>query len=220
MQIFLAGFLGGTSPTLAMAGGYAASGSIPPLAAGVSAAIFGLLGGIVAHYTSGKEKREAFIAGVAAPGIISSLIAGVTDGKNTKLQNEQASSLLFSLSAYAQEVTEPQFDASVNEFKTITIDTEIRGGLPASSSLEISGNILGDTGSIPIAVLPVAPGVSSISVPENLSEIIVDGQVVNLDSSNSIRVSIETSPTFWGDVSWGFGGNRRFEIESVIASPN
>lgn len=218
-QLILSGFLGGLSPTLAMAAGYAATGGTPPIAAGVSAVLFGLLGAIVAHQMENNDRKSAFVSGIAAPGIISSIVAGVADGRNSNADRQDLAADWTWMGAYAQEhEAGGEIGDGFLGLRTLTINTEILGGVPSRPSLEILGVSPIGTETSAIAILPIVPGTTTISIPDHLREIVIEGQTVPIGDTDMISVEISTSPTFWGDVAWGFGGNRHFEIDGLTAT--
>jgi hypothetical protein len=103
------GAIGGILPTLAkIAGTFGANFDAPiPNLSGVAIAVvlYGVIGAVVARGIGNAEIKQAIFAGIAAPAILVSVIAGVSDSKSLRLdQSRPGKNVNISLfsSAYAQ----------------------------------------------------------------------------------------------------------------------
>jgi hypothetical protein len=234
-SVFLGG-LGGTCPTLAKLGGtYSADPGTPPPELGIyiSLAIFAVLGGIIALAYGRENLRSAIAAGIAAPAIVTNVLAGFQEANNTAATDATGSAFLEILvaPAHAQVLenpgirTETTFGSIAPQDTIITINPRIDGGTPALDAVQFywtqDGQPLTATGSSTGVIAPT--GRQVLTVPDGATDLVIGGTSVPLaeieQGGYALDVTIQTAPTIAGDLIWGLGGTRRFVVEDVQVAP-
>lgn len=214
-QILACGAFGGICPSIAkLASTYSTDPTTPMPFIGVyiAMALFAILGSGVALGFGAREVKAAIIAGIAAPGIVTNVVAGANE-RQQQLPDAITMSF-FASPAYAQT---PQVEA-------ILINTSGR-------ILTVIPQVVGDIGPDGIDfTFETATGMTlhgttlysaknpsmQIVVPANASMLVIAGQRFPLspDASEAV-VQIQTSPTVGGDLLWALGGNRNYQIGEI-----
>lgn len=220
-QFFRAGFFGGTCPTIAKVAGAFAVGQIPPMPAALSGLAFGVLGGLVAHYISEKNNKDAFIAGIAAPAIVAGILSGATDDSSgrSKPTGLQTSTIEFLVSAaHAEEGLARELPN-----QTLNLHTSLKGGNDRKTQISIvayaSSGLSADIGAIGLD-----NGSNEFPLPEWAETVTIEAdgfgsKSFDLTETKDLYIKADTVPTFWGGVLWGLGGEQTYRVESLEITP-
>src|SRR5690606_14684458 len=130
----------------------------PEIGLYVGLVLWAIIGGGVALTNTVYETRQAIFAGIAAPAIIASFVAGgAPQGTNTNKDKSMAS--LLGIAAMAQEVA-PQI--GVQEAGALLVSPRVTGGLPRTSSIPITAEVKDASGNLKMIDLGV---ISDLSAP-------------------------------------------------------
>jgi hypothetical protein len=129
LYILIGGALGGVLPTLAkLASTYVTVPETPLPAIGMllGLIIFAVIGAAIAFGTGQAEVRQALIAGIAAPGIITNLVAGATaDQKHTASAGQPHLTTLWSVGVAHAQDPRNNAAAAAPGFRSVTIDPKV-----------------------------------------------------------------------------------------------
>ena len=213
--LFLFGAFGGIMPTLAnLATTYVAIPDTPMPAWGLvfGLALFALIGGGVALTNTSREVRQAIFAGIAAPAIMTSVIAGSTEGGGGRRKAE------FISAAHAQ--TQPQTDSS-SSVKMIYFSPSVTGGVNLAGEIPVTAQVqrAGKLENITLGEIRTLEASSAISVPAGIDQVFVMGNPVKVSGPvTQSWLSVTTKPTVLGDFWWSMGGQRKFAVQDLTVS--
>jgi hypothetical protein len=229
------GAVGGLMPTLGkIAGAIGANFEVPVFSFwGVVAAmvIYALIGCVMARAMGEVEMKQALIAGIAAPAILTNVFNGATEGK-IKLTD-----LFFLGHAMAQTPSSAPntgnkvaSDAAWQPYRTVTFDPNVPGASGAMKK-PITVRILvpdkeGNAQEWYSGQLNSSTTNTTIAVPKSQAHIIFDGRVnlvVPASPDNvTVDVDITSKSSFADGFWWALGGQpaNRVEVKASIASPH
>jgi hypothetical protein len=212
--LFFFGAFGGIMPTLAnLATTYVAIPDTPMPAWGLvfGLALFALIGGGVALTNTSREVRQAIFAGIAAPAIMTSVIAGSTEGGGRRKAE-------FISAAHAQ--TQPQTDSS-SSVKMIYFSPSVTGGANLAGEIPVTARVqrAGKLENITLGEIRTLEASSAISVPAGIDEVFVMGNPVKVSGPvTQSWLNVTTRPTVLGDFWWSMGGQRKFTVQDLTVS--
>lgn len=220
-KAFLLGGFGGTLPTISkLASTFVTTPGtpFPELGLYIGIALWALIGGAVALTNATYDRRQAIYAGIAAPAIIASLVAG-----GAQQATSTATVSLLSISAMAQDAEGKPLQA---EGGAILFSPKVTGGLPRSASIPITAEVKDATGSvktIDIGTIRNLSAPSSFTLPVGAQQVFVSGKPVDLTNTTngltSVNVNVVTSPSSGGDFLWALGLPRHFKIQDITVTP-
>jgi len=220
--ILVGGAIGGVLPTLAkLASTYVATPSTPPPQLGllIGLALFGIIGAAIAVATKQTDIQQALIAGIAAPGIITNLLAGAAQSGPQSAPPTPAvhgSILDFVGTAFAQGSVTADTIAGVRQ---ITIDPKVAGGLPNTANIAVTGKVTGQDNkksSIKLGTINSLSEPTTITVPSSIDQIQIGGTTVPLSGPHTtIQLDVATKPTSGSDFFWALGAPRTYQIDAV-----
>jgi len=224
MAAILCGALGGILPTIAKLGGtYVSAPGTPWPDPGLwfGVVCLGFVGGIIALAAGRAEVKQAIFAGIAAPGIITNVVAGAAESHNA---NKTTSLLSVVSVANAQETSPAQGAGSpVSGIKYITVSPKVNGGLPSLVDIPIAAST-GTTGANepdksiqwhPIGSIKSLSGTSRFVVPKDTTSVQIGGTTIPLKGDQSdVTVDVSTQPK--SDFLWALGAPRTYEVKSII----
>lgn len=224
ITIFLFGAFGGCCPTIAkLASFYTTNpaGGLPQLGTYIGLALFGILGAIIAVGFGAKELKAAIVAGIAAPGLVTNIVAGSTAAANNPggaQQQAMLESILIS-PAYAQE-TDLGFTVEplpgYRGLRVLTLNPVFDGPMPTDGEVEYrfldqngtalpgGGVIVADEDGL---IVPVPDGAASIAIGPSVTALPDDNDVLD--------VTITTAPSLGGDLLWALGASRSFTVQDI-----
>lgn len=223
------GALGGICPMVSkLASSYTVNPGQPLPEAGIyiGLVLFALLGAIVSLGFGAAEVRAAIVAGIAAPAIVTNVVAGAQkDGGAPAAEPPQTAWYEVIGAAHAQ--TTPQdpvvFVPVTEQILNIT-PSIVGGGLPKGGVIPFEWVADG-------AVMPANPALpnvidlrtqTGIVVPEGATAIRINGSELTLldleEAGNIVSVTVQTQATVVGDLKWALGGQRSYQVESVTLS--
>ncbi|MEM9584150.1 MAG: hypothetical protein AAGA08_13650 [Pseudomonadota bacterium] len=218
LEIVAYGALGGMCPSLAkLAGSFSANPdqAMPIIGVYVALFLFAVLGAIVSLGFGTQEVRAAIVAGIAAPAIVTNVLAGVEN------RNGQSAALLAqpAIAQTAGNATLLQGAVRPGQiYVTITpvgaSDQRVR--TPLVYQWVSNGRAIDQTGGAGELSLS---GAQSVLMPDGATALLVNNREIPVDeiraNSYSIDLNVKTRPTIGGDLIWGLGGTRSFVIQSV-----
>jgi hypothetical protein len=225
-QVLIAGALGGILPTTAkLATTYVGvpATPLPEIGLLLGLALFAVIGAAIAFATSSTDFRQALLAGIAAPGIITNLVAGADAQQHAGLDSPDfsvARMLSFVPAARAQDGRVPGQPAA-SGVKSITIDPKVTGGLPASTNIPVTAEIAGGANSgtrrVQIGTITSLTNATKLTVPADTTHVMIGGTSVPLASTdNTVTLSVSTKSTLQSDFLWALGGQRSYSIEQIV----
>jgi hypothetical protein len=172
------------------------------------------VGGIIALAAGRAEVKQAIFAGIAAPAIITNVVAGAAESQN----NPKTTALPSVISvAVAQEPPAPQGAGSLmNGLRYITVSPHVNGGLPSTVDIPIaaSNNAGGAQQWHFVGSIKSLSGTSKFVVPADTTSVQIGGTSIPLKAGQSdLTVDVNTQPKF--DFLWAFGAPRSYEVKSV-----
>jgi hypothetical protein len=223
------GAVGGMSPTVAkLAATYAAAPETPPPGFGllIGLLLFAFLGGIVGLAFGQLQFRQAFIAGIAAPGIITNVLAG------TSLQ--QTAPPVRTPVAVVSEPTDPPAPAPLTRgiataqaqpataaAQSITIVPRVTGGLPQKIEIPVTAVVAqpgGGDREVRIATITSLSTPTVVSVPPNTRELSIQGKRLDMTAvgaKRTIALTVVTRAGVASDLQWALGGQRSYSIQEL-----
>jgi hypothetical protein len=221
------GAVGGMSPTVAkLAATYAAAPETPPPGLGllIGLLLFAFLGGIVGLAFGQLQFRQAFIAGIAAPGIITNVLAG------TSLQ--QIAPPVRTPVAQVSEPTDPPAPPAPltrgvataqaqPAAQSITIVPRVTGGLPQKIEIPVTAVVAqpgGGDRDVRIATITSLSTPTVVSVPANTRELSIQGKRLDMTAvgaKRTVALSVVTKAGLASDLQWALGGQRSYSIQEL-----
>lgn len=226
-QVWFWGAVGGALPTVSkIAATFGANFDAPmPNMLGVAIALvlYAVIGSVMARAIGKKEMREALFAGIAAPAIIVSIIAGVSDSQSLHPGNGNGNkqiNYLFTSSAYAQ--TSPQ--TSAENSKTLNVEFTSRSNYPIDGVIAVYASVDGEKKRI--VTLPVntaSKNQVTIEIPnqtKSLSFVASTGAQASVPVTGNSNVKLILTPktTTISDFVWALGGQRTVGIGAIQAT--
>jgi hypothetical protein len=227
LYILIGGALGGILPTLAkLASTYVTVPETPLPAIGMllGLIIFAIIGAAIAFGTGQAEVRQALIAGIAAPGIITNLVAGATaDPKRTASESQPHLATLWSVGvAHAQDARNPAAAAAPG-FRSVTIDPKVQGGLPANAAIPVTVEIKGPNDTVQrvqIGTVSTFSKPTTLAVPVAADKLRIGDHPVAIDGQNTkVDLGVSTQTTVGSDLLWALGGQRTYRIDKIAPKP-
>lgn len=242
LRVLIAAGIGGTLPTLCrLAATYSVSDPMPPLPAVglyVALALFFVIGMAVAFGFGETDLKKAFMLGIAAPAIVTSIVNAASEARENATRPHDAapsmtraadpvSRLLGISAAYAQEpaTSFPQNQTDSRNTPTqLTISTNLSGTGAGFSSAPVEIRFLSATGVLLESAALSPKLISTLTVPSQarLVQIVIAGKTTSValpaDTivSAHLTLNIETGRT--SDFLWALGSNQRASVKSVSAS--
>lgn len=224
-SIFLWGAVGGVLPTLGkIAGTYGANFDAPPpnvLGVAIALTLYAAIGSIVSRAIANPDMKQSLFAGIAAPAIVVSVLAGASDSRSLRTGQQTSGFSLFTpaLAAPADRRGEPPMRA-------ITMETKIIGSYPLTGGIAV--NV--DNGRRPLQVFYV--DVSTIQRSESDTFTIpagetrmrfrsLNGVTAYIDVAREQAITMEVKPktSVKGDLLWALGSVRQLEIGEIVVTP-
>jgi hypothetical protein len=220
--MLLWGAVGGMLPTLGrIAGTYGANFDAPPpalLGVMIALGLYGIIGSVVARAIGNVEVRQCLFAGIAAPAIVVSVLAGASDAARNPAGGAGSRTGLLASAALAQEPSSPGAETPAPQSKTVTFDTVVQGGASVDGSVHITAHG-GAGGPMQIGTFPVRQSnqTFSVNVPESTNAISVDGKQVQLAPTGHTNLTLSITPksTVGTDFLWALGAKRTFDIGKI-----
>lgn len=235
------GALGGMCPSISkLAATYSTNPQtdLPVLGVYIGLGLFALLGSIVALGFGVKEARSAIVAGIAAPAIVTNVMAGAEKKPIPVVVGEVSSATRWG--GLLSNIVSPLFaQMDTNETQggesrptgsgvgyVNIVPTVIGGELLSKDAVtyEWAGgdDLLGGSH---IEMQAIDPSVKqSLEIPSGATGILINGKFVPLPEAENelptIKLEIETRPTFLGDLKWALGGQRNYEVENIEVVPS
>lgn len=215
------GALGGVCPTIAKMASYFGTNPAAPMPeAGIyiSLGLFALLGGIISAGFGAKTAQAALVAGITAPGIITNVVAGATEGRDqiSDSSTQTVAEYMGVGAAFAESAVQ---DPTTEIWETpVNLKSTISGGLPSQQNLELFAIMKSDQEQVLVPIGTASQSVQTIYIPADATGIKVGDQAFEWElgsEPSEIHMSIETSPTLKGDLIWALGGTRTFDIRDV-----
>lgn len=215
------GALGGVCPSLAkLAAAYATQVGLqmPEVGVYVGLVLFAILGAIVAVGFGAENRRAAIIAGIAAPAIVTNVLAGAAAQTQ---QQRDVSGLLGVSAAYAQSSDVQKSDGGP---ATIVIVPRIsNGGVPLRERVHVDWSAASGARLSASAQSVEVDEEQTLVIPEGATAVEIQGRTVGLEdilrNGGRVNLRVETRPTFAGDLHWALGGARDYSIRSVEILP-
>jgi hypothetical protein len=220
------GAVGGMSPTVAkLAATYAAAPETPPPGLGllIGLLLFAFLGGIVGLAFGQLQFRQAFIAGIAAPGIITNVLAG------TSLH--QTAPPVRTPVAVVSEPADPPAPAPPTRgiataqaqpaTQSVTIVPRVTGGLPQKIEIPVTAVVAqpgGGVREVRIATITSLSTPTVVSVPSNTRELAIQGKRLDMTAvgaKRTIALTVVTKAGLASDLQWALGGQRSYSIQEL-----
>ena len=220
LTYFLFGALGGSCPTLAkLASTYSTNPTtdMPNFGIFIGLGLFALLGGIVAVGFGASDLKGSLVSGIAAPGLITNIVAGANPSIPDDELIAQLTTPFFFSSAYAQNA---DTNVVVTNERLLTIMSSTKGDAPENLQLEY-GFTDQDGNELPIGgTFPSKASRFDVIVPDNAEFILINGILHQLPKdSDQLSLEIDAAPTIVGDLFWAFGAQRQFEVKDIILTP-
>jgi len=221
--ILIGGALGGILPTLAkLASTYVTVPTTPLPEYGLlfGVLLFAVIGAVIAFATGQSEIRQAMIAGIAAPGIITNLVAGATAPTAAPSSPPAVHSMLNILgTAMAQPVPASPGTPPAGGIHTIVIDPKVTGGLPLNAQIPLSAEIPGvnnTTQTVRIGTINSLSGTTTYSIPATAKNLKIGGKSVPLSGNQTtIQLDVTTKSSAGSDFLWALGGHRSYQVQSI-----
>lgn len=229
MTIFAFGAFGGCCPTIAkLASFYTTNpaGGMPQLGTYIGLGLFAVLGAIIAVSFGAKELKAALVAGIAAPGLVTNIVAGSTAGATGATQGQQQALMhgMFVSVAYAQ-VAEDDFTVEplpgYRGLRVLTLNPVFDGPVPTDGQVEFrfideSGVALRGGG----VILPDEQGLV-VPVPDGAVAIAIGATTTPLPAGDdTLDITIRTAPSLGGDLLWALGAARSFTVQDIAVTAN
>lgn len=221
LQVLFGGGLGGILPTISkLAATYVGAPKTPWPEYGLlfGLALFAVIGAAIAYATVSSGFHQALVAGIAAPGIITNLVAGADASKvATGPMAQDKAAFEFISSAHAQ-TSLPNVTLPPN-LKAITIAPRVQGGLPEKPNIPITAAVpgFGDAvNQVPVGTINSLSSNTTITVPSNAEQITIGDATVPVPPDNKIDLEVATKPTGGSDFFWALGGKRSYSVQSVV----
>ena len=216
------GAFGGCCPTIAkLASFYTTNpaGGLPQLGTYIGLGLFALLGSFIAVGFGAKELKAAIVAGIAAPGLVTNIVAGSTAANAAKGQQQAALHGLFISVAHAQDTGETFVVEPLPAYRggrLMTINATFDGPLPTDGQIafrfvDAAGIALAGGGVI-------APGEDDmvVAVPDGAVSITIGPDTTALPTGGDrLDVTIMTAPSLGGDLLWALGATRAYSVSDV-----
>jgi hypothetical protein len=226
-QALIAGAAGGIIPTTAkMASTYVTvpATPLPEIGLLLGLALFAVIGAAIAYGTAQTDIRQALIAGIAAPGIITNLVAGTDTQKHASLgEHDSRIAGIISIipAARAQDRSPATGLTATSGMKSITIDPRVQGGIPAQTKIPITAEISGGPNNemhrVQIGTITSLTDSTKLTVPLNTTHVrIGDTQVSVPSNDNKIDLSVSTKSTIQSDFLWALGGQRSYAVDHIV----
>jgi hypothetical protein len=221
--MFAWGAIGGALPTLGkIAGTYGANFDAPmPHISGVLAALalYGIIGSVVARAVGNPDLKQALFAGIAAPAIVVSVIAGVGDSKSQQTKSQGAANRFFS-SAFAQGLPAPTSGVS----RSISINVDLSSSYPVVGTIQIFSK--GAENSTPVGAVTLngAPLQTTVQVPRDTTTLVFKAESganaqVNVTDQAAVSVNVVPKTSALQDFKWALGSQRALDIGALDARP-
>lgn len=234
----LFGAFGGACPTLAkLAATYAAATEIPPPlpTVWIAIAIFAVIGMFVALGFGSDSHRQALVAGIAAPALITNILNGAT-GQAPKAMPlapihepaKQSSTFLFVTGAFAQSSPSATAETASSATplprpKAVVVDTTVSGPAPSNTLvLSVTRKLpTGGTEEVGLGSVAGTVGPKTVLFPEGTIAYTVGPNKTILPkdfqaaSKPEIKLEVKTAPSPTSDFLWALGGKRTFDVRSV-----
>lgn len=211
------GAFGGCCPTIARLASFYSTNpgsDMPQLGVYLAMGLFAILGAFIAVGFGADEVKAAIVAGIAAPGLVTNIVAGANSGGPGTPGADVVALSLFAAPAFAQQVETES--ALTNTTRTITLTPTFTGPAPTQNQVEY--RFVTDTGTfLPGGgvLVPEEDGVA-VPVPEGATNLAIGATITPLpDDSTAAQITIQTAPSLGGDLVWALGGQRRYDVTGV-----
>jgi hypothetical protein len=227
-QILLGGAIGGALPTLAkVASTFVTipSTPLPELGLLYGIVLFSIIGAAIAYATGQSDVRQALIAGIAAPGIITNLLAGATPGvppNHNPVTGVKGAIFEIVTSASAQTPTDRS--ATVTGTRKVVVDPKVSGGMPSSTNIPVTVEVMGQNNqmrTVEVGTIHSLASPTTFTIPNNIDQLKIGGKAIPLTGDlTTIQLDVTTSSTSGSDFLWALGGVRNFKIDAVSPKIN
>lgn len=232
MECIIYGALGGLCPTIAkLASTFSADPGqpLPEYGFWIGVVCFAILGAIIAAGVGSKEIKAAVFAGIAAPGIVTNVVAGhnAANPLPAVTVTEPSAGLridpaLFGIStAHAQPlVNPPRTVAGAAGLQQVTVTPRIEGGKPRGA-LQVQAIVQrgGAEVSVPAGALYLDQGAQVLEIPRDAIGLTVGGERMDFSGQTNITLIVKTSTSFGSELVWAFGGERQYQVQSLQVAP-
>ena len=239
-QVALYGALGGCCPTIAKLGSYYSANTGAPLPEPsiiFALSIFAVLGAIVAIAVDSTNVKAAIVAGIAAPGIVMSIVSQQPDYDPSMLsptavptESEDSSFELFGIkTSLAQDfVSEPNISLSPSTEHTISVRSDL---VRSSGNIfwhALPSKLVGVTAivdrndrktRVPLGAFDLFRESLEYEVPKGTNSIEVAGREFDLDGLTEVIVKFAATSSLKSDFLWIFGMRRQFDAKVLQVIP-
>jgi|SRR5258708_108467 hypothetical protein len=223
-SIFIWGAVGGALPTLGkIAGTYGANFDAPPphfLGVLIAITLYSTIGAVVSRAIGNPDMKQALFAGIAAPAIVVSVLAGASDSQSLH-PKQQSSAMSFLSAALAQS---PNVDSSLpKNLRPLNVLMEANTSYPVEGSIQIlatmDGKNLTPISDVQFFGSKVVTQVSIPAVPTRLAFRSSNGAYAVLEVNKESMVTVDVFPvtSFGKDFQWALGGQRTLAIGRLAA---
>ncbi|MQX37114.1 hypothetical protein [Roseospira navarrensis] len=230
--------IGGMLPTLSrIAGTYVSNpgNPLPEIGLLVGLAIFALIGIVLCIAFRQTELRQALIVGISAPGIVTNIVGGLSDGQGRAEAEAEVAALsrtveqptaavmpggLFIASAHAKDPVFTRESAVQPASTRQAVIQYSQKGLASSTPILVYANTAGRGGAERLGVLG---RVSSVAIPHDTVSLSFRSgsltKTVDVPDSGSFVVTVQVvSKATWGqDLLWALGKQRSGSVVELDA---
>jgi hypothetical protein len=215
-SMFIWGAIGGSLPTLGkIAGTYGANFDAPTpriLGVLVAVALYAMIGAVVSRAIGNPDVKQALFAGIAAPAIVVSVLAGASDSNSRVSPPGGRVTGLWS-PAYAEPARPP-----AGATRNVLIYTHVEGKYPVGGTVRVS--VAGsDVGTIHVSTNTPLTTVAVPEGPVQLEFSSLTGVHATTDASSGfqVRLTIVPQTSIKQDLFWALGAGRALEIGEMRA---
>jgi hypothetical protein len=216
-SMFLWGAVGGTLPTLGrIAGTYAANFEAPaPAWLGVFLALslYAFIGAVIARAMGNGEMKQALIAGIAAPAIITNVFNGVSEGR---IRVGDLS--LFGV-AHAQQAS-----FVLLARRTVTVDPHFYGYYGSYSPkspyrVAIAAKSTRDGVPLWTGTYNLSPYKYTFTVPGEARGLSFNGKWIEIPATTTdveVDLDVKAKPSVGSDFLWALGALRQLPVQDIV----
>jgi hypothetical protein len=186
----------------------------------IAIGLYAIIGAVVARAMGNSDMKQALFAGIAAPAIVVSVLAGAADAPR---RGSQTAWLVSSANAQVgTAIMKSESDSGGG--KALTFDTSVKGNFSVDEKINVTADIK-EGGQPPrtisIGSYTVGTGTTfTVKVPDNATSLKLDGRPIDLNKGTNVyTLKVTPTTTVRGDLLWALGAKRTYEIGDFELKP-